>query len=143
MIFGGVFAGFYLNHSNLHRLLFLCVIFQLIASVLFVLQAMSGNNLHLLFVTMGVENITCGMSQVALIAYLSLLCNTSYTASHYAILSSLASFARVQFSSLGGVFADNVSWVTFYIVVAICCIPIIFILIRYKQYFLKFNTIPY
>lgn len=135
MILGGLFGGLYLKRCNLHKLLLLCVVCQLVASILFVFQAKIGNNLDLLFVTMGVENVTCGMSQVALVAYLSLLCNRRYTASHYAILSSFASLARVQFSSLGGIFADCVSWVTFYIVVAIFCLPIIYILFKFKNNF--------
>lgn len=137
MVFGGVYAGIYLQRHSLYKLLLLSAYFQLIASVLFIFQSIVGNNIYVLLLTMGVENITCGMGQVAMIAYLSLLCNKSHTACHYAILSSLASFARVQFSAISGAFADSVSWVVFYTVVAIFCLPIIFIIVSNKQYFNK------
>lgn len=135
MILGGIFAGIFLGRKNLYKLLILCANFQLLASVLFIVQAYVGNNLLFLFITMGIENVTCGMGQVAIIAYLSSLCNRSHTATHYALLSSFASFVRVKFSSLSGIVADCVTWLNFYSIVALSCIPCIVILFVCKSHF--------
>lgn len=137
MIIGGILAGAYLTKKNLYNLLLFCAFLQLLASISFITQSYVGNNLLFLFFTMGIENITCGMSQVALIAYLSKLCNLKYTATHYALLSSIASFIRVQFSALGGFLADRLLWTDFYILVACGCISTILLLLIFKKTFLK------
>jgi PAT family beta-lactamase induction signal transducer AmpG len=139
MIFGGIFAGVYLTKYNLYRLLLLCAIAQLGASVLFIIQAKLGHNLGFLFLTMGVENVTCGMGQVALITYFSKLCDARYTATHYALLSSFASLIRVKFSSVSGAIADAVAWQNFYFIVALSSIPCFIILWRQKRFFVALD----
>lgn len=140
MIIGGIFAGAFLTKKNIYNLLILCAIMQLLASILFVVQAYIGYNLVCLFFTMGIENVTCGMSQVALIAYLSSLCHKSHTAAHYAILSSFASLVRIKFSSLSGIVADSVNWFDFYSIVTLCCIPCIAILFSFKKHFIQLKV---
>ena len=130
MIIGGIVGGIILNYYNLHRCLLVCAIMQLIASLLFVLQAVVGHDLAALFLTMGMENLTSGMSQVALIAYLSRLCSQPNTAAHYAIVSSFASVSRVLVSMGAGWLADHVSWINFYQLVTIGCLPVMLILLR-------------
>jgi PAT family beta-lactamase induction signal transducer AmpG len=89
---------------------------------------------------MGVENLACGMGSAAFITYLSRLCHTPYTASQFALLSSLASFARVIFSSLCGWAADQLAWTSFYSIGAIACLPFAaLILIRSKDFIFEYE----
>jgi MFS transporter, PAT family, beta-lactamase induction signal transducer AmpG len=122
MILGGIMGGILLHKKSLRKILFICTILQLIACLLFYQQALLGNNLVFLFLTMGVENFTCGMSQVALICCLSKLCSLPHTAMHYAILSSFASFVRISLSTVAGIIADHSAWPVFYLGVAATCI---------------------
>ncbi len=122
MLCGGIIGGIYLGYNCLWRLLVLSTILQFLAACLFVEQAYVGYNLPLLFVTMGIENFTCGLAQVALMAYFSRLCSRPYTAVHYAILTSFASFVRVSFSMLAGWLADCFIWENFYSIVCLSCI---------------------
>ena len=122
MLCGGVIGGIFLRYYCLWRLLVLASVLQFFAASLFVLQAHIGYHLPLLFVTMGVENFTCGFAQVALISYLSLLCSPGYIAVHYALLTSFASFVRVNFSVMAGWLADNLLWSDFYSLVCVSCI---------------------
>ncbi len=135
MICGGVIGGLLAMRITLRNFLLACVVLQAISSALFVVQAYAGHNLSVLFVTMGVENLACGMSQVALISYLSHLCNKRSTALHYAILSSFASFMRVSFSSAAGWMADQFAWPQFYAIVCLSCLPSIFLLLAFAQHF--------
>jgi len=137
MVLGGVVDGLLLKRQGIRQNLRTCVILQIIASGLFILQAKLGNNLSFLFISMGVENFTCGMSQVALIAYLSQLCSYHSTAMHYAILSSFASFIRVSFSSISGWMADQFAWPQFYSLVAVSCVPSLILLIVYSKHFVQ------
>ncbi len=139
MIIGGIFAGAFLVKRTLWQLLLICCLMQLCAGMLFVMQALLGRDLPLLLCTMGIENLACGMSQVALIAYLSKLCHLRNTATHYALLSSFASFVRVNFSILGGWLADQMPWHTFYTIVSLSCIPSIVILLLYFKHFVSLS----
>ena len=122
MLCGGISGGIYFEYYGIWRLLVLATILQFLAGCLFVMQAQVGYNLPLLFVTMGVENFTCGLAQVALMIYFSRLCVRPYTAVHYAILTSFASFVRVGFSMFAGWLADHCIWESFYSIVCLSCI---------------------
>ena len=143
MVVGGAVGGLLLMWQSLRDNLMLCVALQALASGLFVLQAQYGHDVSFLFITMGIENFTCGMSQVALISYLSQLCVHKNTALHYGILSSFASFVRVSFSALAGWLADHFAWSQFYSMVCVSCVPSLVLLLVYATHFrqLSINTV--
>jgi PAT family beta-lactamase induction signal transducer AmpG len=135
MILGGIVGGLMLARQTIRQNLFTCVVLQFIASALFIMQAHLGHDISFLFISMGVENFTCGMSQVALISYLSHLCSHHSTAMHYAILSSFASFVRVCFSTISGWAADQLAWPQFYSLVCVSCLPSLLLLILCVRHF--------
>ena len=139
MIFGGVIGAVLLEYYGLWKLLFLASILQFLAAIFFVKQAYIGYSISLLFITMGVENFTCGLAQVALLSYLSMLCKRPYTAVHYAILSSFASFARVNFSMVAGWLADSLVWERFYLIVCFSCVLSIIMLLNCTKHFEQYK----
>lgn len=140
MILGGVIGGVMSTRYSMRQFLLVCIFLQAISSALFLLQAQLGNNISCLFVTMGVENLACGMSQVALIAYMSHLCTSGKnTALIYAVLTSFASLMRVCFSSLSGWLADLYAWPQFYGIVCISCLPSLFLVLLYVQHFTQID----
>ena len=72
---------------------------------------------------MGIENFTGGMASSAFVAYLSLLCNTAYTGTQFALLTSFMAFGRTWLSSTGGWLADHTDWVTFFVVSTVIAVP--------------------
>src|SRR3546814_7411397 len=50
-------------------------------------------------VTIGIENLSCGISATTLVFYFTKLCQPPYTATHYALLSSFSSIARLGLRS--------------------------------------------
>jgi len=141
MIFGGVVGGLLLTKQSIRQNLFTCVGLQFIASALFIMQAQLGHDLSFLFISMGVENFTCGLSQVALIAYLSHLCSHHSTAMHYAILSSFASLVRLCFSAIAGWLADQLAWPQFYALVCVSCLPSLILLILCVRHFAELPSV--
>jgi PAT family beta-lactamase induction signal transducer AmpG len=77
----------------------------------------------MLMLTIATENVTGGMGSAAFVAYLSSLCNVSYTATQYALLSSLAATARTMLSSSGGWLAERLDWVPFFGLTVLAAIP--------------------
>ena len=70
-----------------------------------------------------------GMGTTAFVAYLSSLCNVAYTATQYALLSSLMAFTRTFFASGGGWLADNMDWVTYFLITTLAAVPGLLILL--------------
>lgn len=140
MILGGLFGGILALRVSVRQNLFICVILQFVASALFIVQAWLGHDLSFLFISMGVENFACGLSQVALVSYLSHLCTQRSTAMHYAILSSFASFVRVSLSTLAGWLADHFAWPQFYAIVCVSCLPSLLLLILCARHFARIDN---
>ena len=139
MVCGGISGGVLLSRYGLWKLLFLASALQFVAGCLFVEQAKIGYNLPFLFVTMGIENFTCGLAQVVLITYFSMLCVRPYTAVHYAVLSSFASLVRVSCSMIAGWLADKFIWEDFYLIVCFSCILSIIILQCCTNHFVQYK----
>ncbi len=96
---------------------------------MYALQAMAGHDIRMLALTIAVENVTGGMGSAALVAYLSGLCSPGYTATQYALLSSLAAVGRTLLSSMSGWLADRMDWPTFFLVSTFFGVPGILVLL--------------
>ncbi len=125
---GALIAGAFLGGLLLARLgilkgLMVCGVLMAASNLIFVVQAWMGANPWMLIVSITVENTTTGMGTIAFVAYLSSLCNVAYTATQYALLTSLMAFSRTVLSSGAGWLADQVDWPTFFIATAIAALP--------------------
>ncbi len=125
---GATILGVFLGGALVYRLgalrsLLLCAFLQILANMMFAVQAMAGHNAALLIVTIAAENIAGGMNSSAFVAYLSGLCNAAFTATQYALLSSLAAVPRTFLASFGGWLAAQLGWVHFFFVAAGAALP--------------------
>ena len=123
MVIGGLIGGGYLTKGSLAWALTMTACLQIIASLMFWIQAETGHNITMLFFTIGIENFASGFGNTAFIVYLSSRCRMPFTATHYAILSSFGSLCRVTLSSTAGWAADYLPWTDFYSFTAALCIP--------------------
>jgi PAT family beta-lactamase induction signal transducer AmpG len=69
------------------------------------------------------------MGSAAFVAYLSILCNTAYTGTQYALFTSFMAFGRIWLSALSGWVADRTDWVTFFIISTFVALPGILMLL--------------
>lgn len=71
------------------------------------------------------ENVTAGIASAALVAYLSGLCNTAYTATQYALFSSFMAYGRTIMSTGSGWVIDHLGndWALFWSLTVIMAIP--------------------
>lgn len=120
----GLFLGGWLMQAvGLYRALWVCGILQMGSNLLFAVLAMRGHDLWFLALTVGVENLASGMGTAALVAYLSALCDIAYTATQYALLSSLTAVARTVLSSYAGFMAESLGWPLFFLATTIAALP--------------------
>jgi PAT family beta-lactamase induction signal transducer AmpG len=135
-------GGSLMSRVGLLRSLWICGILQLLTNFVFALQAVVGHNLAMLAVTIGFENLAGGMGTAAFIAYLSSLCNASYTATQYALLSSLFAVPRTLLSTSAGWLADQMSWVAFFSLTAGAAIPGLLLLAVLSRYAIAAGAQP-
>lgn len=120
---GLALGGIVVLRIGVLRALLLCGVLQMLANLMYVLQAWAGHDLAILALTIGVENLTGAMGSAAFVAYLSGLCNLDFTATQYALLTSLAAIGRTTLSASGGALADAVGWSPFFVLATAACLP--------------------
>ena len=95
----------------------------MLSNLVFVPQAWAGHDIHMLAVTIAVENLAGGMGTAAFVAYLTSLCNREYTATQYALLSSAMAQARTVLAAASGSVAQSVGWIDFFLLSTLAALP--------------------
>jgi len=116
-------GGWLMQASGLVRALWICGVLQLLSNFMFAVQAVVGTDISVLAATIGLENLAGGMGTAVFVAYLSSLCNLSYTATQYALVSSFMAVARTWLSASSGYFAVQFGWFDFFVFTAVAALP--------------------
>jgi PAT family beta-lactamase induction signal transducer AmpG len=120
----GVFlGGVIVKRYGVLKSLLGCGLLQMVSNLMFAAQAAIGHDVGFLFLTIGIENLSGGMGSAAFVAYLSLLCNTAYTGTQYALFSSFMAFGRTWLAASSGWVAEGTDWVTFFVISTFVAIP--------------------
>jgi PAT family beta-lactamase induction signal transducer AmpG len=86
-----------------------------------------------LFVTIGADNLAAGFAGTALIAFMSTLTDRNFTATQYALFSSLVAFSGKFLAGFSGVLADAIGYQDFFLYTALLGLPgLIFVIIAVK-----------
>ncbi|HEY6420675.1 MAG TPA: AmpG family muropeptide MFS transporter [Candidatus Binataceae bacterium] len=128
-IAGALVGGVVTVRFGVIRALLLCGVLQSAGNLFYVLQAVGGHRLDYLAMCVAAENLTGAMAGAALVAYLSDLCSPAFTATQYALLSSLAAVGRTLVASSGGVLADKLGWVGFFLLTTMATLPALLLLV--------------
>jgi MFS transporter, PAT family, beta-lactamase induction signal transducer AmpG len=96
---------------------------QTVAMAMYLALAWSPGDRMMLYGTVVTEAFAQGMADAAFLTYLSGLCSLAFTATHYALLSSLASIAIHTLGGLSGVLAATVGWKIFYALCLLAALP--------------------
>jgi len=126
---GALIGGLVTARFGLLRSLMLCGVLQSAGNLFYVLQAVGGHRLAYLALCVAAENLTGAMAGVALVSYLSSLCSPAFTATQYALLSSLASVGRTLVASSSGLLAETLGWVPFFVVTTVVTVPALLLLV--------------
>lgn len=137
---GSLLGGILLTRMSLFRALILFGIFQALSNLMFMVLAMTGKNFAIFVFTVIVENFTGGMGTTAFLAFLMGLCNRSFAATQYALLSSLASLGRVIISPTSGFVVETIGWSAFYFVTFLAAIPGLIFIFMIKQILNRLNS---
>lgn len=120
---GVALGGVLVLRFGVLRALLVSGVLQMLSNLMYLLQVKAGHDLSVLALTIGTENLTNGMGSAAFVAYLSGLCSTAFTATQYALLSSLAMTSVNVLSASGGFLVDQLGWMRFFILATAACLP--------------------
>lgn len=132
-IIGAFVGGVLLTRLGLYKCLWLFGVLQMMATSGFIILAMYGHNNKLLAAVISGENFAAGMGTAAFMAYMAFLTNKRFTATQYALLSSLMSIPRVVASAATGYMANYMGWVGFFIFCMLIAIPALLLLPTLKS----------
>jgi PAT family beta-lactamase induction signal transducer AmpG len=120
---GITFGGWLVAKIGVGRALLWTGWTQTLAMAMYVVLALSPNEKPVLFATVATEAFAQGMADAAFLTYLSGLCSLAFTATHYALLSSLPPLAIHTIGGVSGVVAAAIGWVPFYAFCMLAALP--------------------
>lgn len=122
-IAGGLVGGVLMLRTGIRAGLWVFGILQALSTAGFALLAAVGHNLAALASVVAFENITSGMGTAAYAAYMASITNRKFTATQYALLSSLMGVPRVIASAPTGFLAKSMGWEPFFIMCTLLAVP--------------------
>ena len=123
LIVGSALGGPFIAKLGMGRALWISGLLMMFSNLMFVLLAVVGHSPAMLGLAVGTENLTSGIGLTVFVTYLSGLSNLAYTATQFALLSSLAAFGRTWLSTPSGYLADKLGWVGFWIFTILVAAP--------------------
>lgn len=128
-IAGSALCGLLVMRLGIYRPLLLGAVLVASTNLLFAWLAWLGLNetpsLMWLAVVISADNLSGGIAGTAFIAYLSSLTNRHYTATQYALFSSLMTLPGKFISGFSGVVVDHYGYIEFFVIAAALGIPAI------------------
>ena len=127
---------------GIYRGLMIAGVAMAASNLLFALIAQTGPSTSLLAVTVIVDGFTGAWSTVAMVAFISLLCNRAFSATQYALMASLSVAGRTLVASSSGIVVDslNGNWSLFFIITAVMVIPSLCFLYSIRHHIKRVET---
>ena len=122
-LFGVFVGGVLVKKMGVNKSLWIAGIAQMISNLAFSYLSTKGHSIDTLYFIIFIENFSGGIGDSVFVVYLSSLCSFSFSATQYALLASLSTFARSTLSSFAGIFAESLGWYQFFILSTFLALP--------------------
>lgn len=122
-LLGAAFGGLLIVRFNILPILFIGGAASAGTNLMFMLLVDMGANLNMLIVTISCDNFSGGLASTAFVAYLSSLTNLKFSATQYALLSSLMLLLPRLLGGYSGVMVEHLGYSQFFLVTALLGIP--------------------
>jgi PAT family beta-lactamase induction signal transducer AmpG len=120
---GAAGGGWLVARIGVGRALLLTAFFQTAALLMYPALGLFPHQPQLLVATSALESFAEGFADAAFLTYLSGLCNPEFTATQYALLSSLAPLALRTIGGLSGYIAAATGFIPFFILTTFAALP--------------------
>jgi PAT family beta-lactamase induction signal transducer AmpG len=122
-IVGALLGGSILSRIGINRSLWVFGILQAVSNLAYFCLAYLGKNYQVMVLAINIEQFCGGLGTAAFVAFLMSLCNQRFSATQYALLSSLMAVSRDILSAPGGAIAEVTGWSTFFLITIVAAVP--------------------
>ena len=133
-IIGALTGGVMMLRLGISRSLWIFGLLQAISTAGFALLAKIGHSIPALAGVIAFENLSGGMGTAAYVAFMGSITNKKFTATQYALLSSLMGVPRVLASAPTGYFAKHMGWASFFIMCTLIAVPGMLLLLKFAPW---------
>lgn len=133
-IVGTLAGGALMTKWSMKKALWIFGWFQGVSGLTFALLARAGHDFPLMAASITLENFCSGLGTAAYTAFLMSLCDARYTATQFALLTSLMALSRTLGAAPTGWIAQNIGWQTYYVISLFMGIPALLMLTRYSKW---------
>ncbi|MEH2919752.1 muropeptide MFS transporter AmpG [Samsonia erythrinae] len=132
-IVGAIYGGLLMQRLSLFKALILFGILQAVSNAGYWLLAITAKNMVTMASAVFLENLCGGMGTAAFVALLMTLCNKSFSATQFALLSALSAVGRVYVGPIAGWFVESYGWAWFYLFSIVAALPGLAILLICRE----------
>jgi len=131
---GSLAGGVLMIRLGINRSLWVFGFLQAVSTAGFAILARIGHSVPLLSGVIAFENLSGGMGTAAYVAFMASITNKRFTATQYALLSSLMGAPRVLASAPTGFLAKQMGWQGFFIACTLIAIPGMLLLLKFAPW---------
>jgi PAT family beta-lactamase induction signal transducer AmpG len=137
---GAALGGLLVARIGVGKALLVTAFFQTAALLMYPALGLFPGQPHMLVATSVLESFAEGFADAAFLTYLSGLCNKQFTATQYALLSSLAPLALRTIGGLSGFIASAIGFIPFFILSAFAALPAMVLMLFILKYYPPADT---
>jgi MFS transporter, PAT family, beta-lactamase induction signal transducer AmpG len=133
-IVGVLAGGAVIVRIGINRSLWVFGGLQAASNFAYLLLAQAGSNFALMVITVIVENVCYGLATAALVGFIMSICNPQFSATQYALLSSLIAVGRDVVAAPSGLVAEHLGWPGFFWLSIVASLPGMLLLPRFAPW---------
>jgi MFS transporter, PAT family, beta-lactamase induction signal transducer AmpG len=122
-IVGVLVGGALLSQIGINRSLWVFGGLQAISNLSYFVLAQLGQNYPFMVVAINIESFCAGLGTAAFVAFLMSLCNQRFSATQFALLSSLMAVSRDILVTPAGEIAKITGWSSFFLITLVAALP--------------------
>ena len=129
-VIGGMLGGLWMLKIGINRALWVFGVLQMVAILGFAWLVDAGHSLFSLGAVIGIEAFGVGLGTAAFVAYIARETNPMYTATQFALFTSLAAVPRTVANAATGHMVESLGWQQFFVMCFLIAIPGMLLLVK-------------
>ncbi|MFS8087169.1 MAG: AmpG family muropeptide MFS transporter [Acidobacteriota bacterium] len=128
IIVGSIAGGAIIARMGINKPMWIFAVIQALSNLTYYGLSLAGKNHGYMVFAVVIENFGLGLVSASLTAYLMTMCNKRFSATQFALLSSLMAASRDILVSPGGKIAESMGWPAFFMITVAAGIPCLLLL---------------
>ena len=122
-VIGGLLGGVWMMRLGINRALWLFGVVQVVSILGFAVLAQVGHDKVVLALVIGFEALGVGLGTAAFVAFIARTTHPLYTATQFALFTSLASVPRAFINASTGFLVEQLGWFSFFLLCTLLALP--------------------